>query len=642
VRMTGADMHERTSQTRDAALEHLPAIAYVAEVHESGRTSFLFVSGRTEEITGFRADEYGSGAQDWRDRIHPDDLPRFEQEYRRTCVELAPLRITYRSRRRDGRWVWLEDRASAERDPDRRVTAISGIVLDVTAHHAEDDAAARARQSLQRIASHLREDLDESLLELAEREANYRSLFESVDDMVLVCDTDGRIIEANPAATHMTGYELPELRGMHILDLHPEDVRDEAGRIVGEMLAGRASKCPLPLLSADGSSIPTETRVWHGSWNGQPCIFGISRDLVAEREATERFDRLFHASPALMAVSTFGEGAAFVEVNDAWLQATGYSREDVIGRTSADLGLFPDPEGQRALAAELRETGRLHNARLRVRTKDGRLLDGVFAGQLIKSQGTSYFLTVMVDDTERQKAESEQLELNRRLEAANRELHGFVHSIAHDLRTPLRTIGSFAQILEAEHCAELTDDACDAIRRIVRANGRMERLIDALLDLSGLTHRPLREEPVDISRVAAEVVEYLRDAEPSRVVEVVVEPGMQVDADPSLIRILLENLLGNAWKFTRRREIAHVEVGRTDAGGETVYFVRDDGVGFDPQYSDRLFSAFERLHDETEFPGTGIGLATVQRIVERHGGRAWAEGAVGEGATFYFTFAGDD
>jgi PAS domain S-box-containing protein len=636
-------MKDGTPQTLDVhrPLGHLPAVAYVAEVDGAGQTTFVFVGGQSEAITGFRADEFESGEQLWADRVHPDDLPAFEAAYERTWQELVPLSITYKYRRRDGRWVWLEDRATAERDPARAVTVISGVVLDVTAHHAEEDAAARARRSLQEIANHLREDLDESLLELAEREANYHSLFESVEDMVLVCDTEGRIIEANPAATHMTGYELPELRGMHILDLHPEDVRDEAGRIVGEMLAGKASMCPLPLLSADGSSIPTETRVWHGTWNGQPCIFGLSRDLIAEREATERFDRLFHANPALMALSTVGEGGGFVEVNDAWLQATGYSREEVIGKTSASLGLTPDMGEHQALALQLRETGRVENARLRVRAKDGSLLDGIFAGQLIKSQGKTYFLTVMVDDTERLRAEAEQLDLNRQLEAANRELHGFVHSIAHDLRAPLRTIGSFAQILESEHCAELTDDGCDAIRRILRANGRMERLIEALLDLSGLTHRPLREETVSLSTVADEVVADLRDAQPGRTVEVEIEPGLEVVADPSLVRILLENLLGNAWKFTARRDVAHIEVGRTGAGGETAYFVRDDGVGFDQQYAGRLFTAFERLHDDAEFGGTGIGLATVQRIVERHGGRVWAEGRVGEGATVYFTLAAD-
>jgi light-regulated signal transduction histidine kinase (bacteriophytochrome) len=266
------------------------------------------------------------------------------------------------------------------------------------------------------------------------------------------------------------------------------------------------------------------------------------------------------------------------------------------------------------------------------------VLDGVFSGELIKSQGKTTFLTVMVDDTERRRAEAEQTELNRRLEAANRELVGIVNSMAHDLRTPVRTIGSFAQILECEHGAELSAPGRDAVRRIVRANGRMERLIDALLDLSGLTHRPMHVEPVEISEIAAEVVTELREAAPERVVEVTVAPGMKAVADRIMVHSLLENLIGNSWKFTARRPEAHVEVGRL-AGGEEVFYVRDDGVGFDQRYAGRLFTAFERLHDEADFEGTGIGLVTVQRIVERHGGRAWAEGETGAGATFYFTLS---
>jgi PAS domain S-box-containing protein len=457
--------------------------------------------------------------------------------------------------------------------------------------------------------------------------------------MVLVCDSDGRVIEANPAATHMIGYTIEELRGKHILDLHPDDVRDEAGRIVAAMLAGDQSACPLPLLAADGSQIPTETRVWHGTWNGEPCIFGISRDLIAEREATERFDRLFRANPAPMAVSRVDKDAGFVEVNDAWLRTTGYSRDEVIGKSSSELDLFVDRETQEAMADQLRETGRLNNVELRVRAKDGRILDGIFCGEIVRSQGKTYFLTVMMDDTERRRAEAAQNELNRRLEAANRELVGIVNSIAHDLRTPLRTIGSFAQILEYEHGAELSAPGRDAVRRIVRADRRMERLIDALLDLSRLTRRPLCVEPVALSEIADEVVADLREADPERAVEVAVTPGMTAEADPSLTHTLLENLLGNAWKFTRRRAVAHIEVGRLEGGGEEVYYVRDDGAGFDQRYTGRLFNAFERLHDEADFDGTGVGLASVQRIVERHGGRVWAEGAVDEGATFYFTLA---
>jgi light-regulated signal transduction histidine kinase (bacteriophytochrome) len=209
--------------------------------------------------------------------------------------------------------------------------------------------------------------------------------------------------------------------------------------------------------------------------------------------------------------------------------------------------------------------------------------------------------------------------------------------VAHDLRGPLRTIGSFGQILQMEHAERLDEEGRDAVGRIVRANARMARLIDALLDLSGLTYLPLHAEPVDLSGLAVAVLEELREGDPERSVEWTVGKGMTAVADPDLARILLDNLLGNAWKFTSEREVAHIDVGAESCDGDPVYFVQDDGAGFDPTYASRLFVAFERLHDANEFPGVGIGLATVHRIVERHGGRVWAEGEPGKGARFSFT-----
>jgi PAS domain S-box-containing protein len=627
-----------------ASLGHLPVMAYVDEVDREGRTTTAFLSGRHEDIIGYGLADFPPGGSEWDERIHPDDLAHYLEHFRGAWHDQAPLQVTYRFRHKDGPWIWIEERGMPAYDQARGVTVISGVVFDVTAHHAED-------VRLEATALGLLRDLDESRRELAERDANYRSLFESVDDMVLVCDLQGRVLESNPAATHMTGYSAEELRGKSVVDLHPEDVRDEAAAIIAAMLDDRATTCPLPLCSANGAVIPTETRVWHGSWDGEPCIFGISRDLLAEREATERFDRMFRASPALMAVSRQDDADHFVEVNDAWLSTLGFTRDEVVGKTSRELGLFPESEEQQALARQLSETGKIRDARLQVRAKDGTLLDGVFSGELVHSQGKTYLLTVMADETERRRAEAALRELNvgleqridertMQLEAANRELSGFVNSVAHDLRGPLRTIGSFAQILEYEHYAELSDGGRDAVRRIVRANGRMERLIEALLDLSGLTHRPLHIARIDLAEIAGDVAADLCENEPGRRVEVVIQEGLETTADPSLARILLENLLGNAWKFSARREVAHIEVGRTEGEKSRAYFVRDDGAGFDQRYAGRLFKAFERLHDDTEFGGTGIGLATVQRIAERHGGRAWAEGAVDQGATFYFTLPG--
>ena len=235
---------------------------------------------------------------------------------------------------------------------------------------------------------------------------------------------------------------------------------------------------------------------------------------------------------------------------------------------------------------------------------------------------------------------------NRELEGANRELEAFSYSVSHDLRAPLRTIDGFSQILQEDYEEVLEDEGLDYLGRVRAASGHMAALIDDLLDLSRVGRRPLRRESVDLTRLASEAIEDLRAAQPERNVEFVAEQDIKAFGDVSLLKVALENLLGNAWKFTEREEEARIEFGadwRPRPGYlAPVYFVRDNGAGFDQTYSDKLFGAFQRLHGQDEFEGTGIGLATVARIIHRHGGRVWAEGEVGEGATFYFTLGGRD
>jgi PAS domain S-box-containing protein len=228
-------------------------------------------------------------------------------------------------------------------------------------------------------------------------------------------------------------------------------------------------------------------------------------------------------------------------------------------------------------------------------------------------------------------------ERTAQLEEATQELQGFVYSISHDLRTPLRTIGSYSQILLQEHAADLDQDARDALRRIDRANARMVRLVDGLLELSGLARSALQAGDVDLTRLAREVAAEVAAGDPDRPVEFTVAAGLRARGDESLLRVVFYDLLGNAWKFTAGREPARIDVGAAQMDGKTAFYVRDNGAGFDQRYVDKLFTPFERLHDDAEFTGTGIGLATVRRIVERHGGRVWAEGEVGEGATFWFS-----
>ena len=246
----------------------------------------------------------------------------------------------------------------------------------------------------------------------------------------------------------------------------------------------------------------------------------------------------------------------------------------------------------------------------------------------------------VIADLERKLAErtAEVDRRNTELEVLTKELETFSYSVAHDLRSPLITIDGFAQVL-LENTADILDDPNrQHLERITHAVRRMHRLINDLLSLSKIVRAPLHRATVDLSRVAREVLQTLRENAPARVADFSIADGITVTGDPGLLRIVVENLLFNAWKFTARRERAEIAFGRgTDRSGRIAYFVRDNGAGFDPRYAAKLFGPFQRLHSETQFAGAGIGLATVQRIIHRHGGQIWAESAVDCGAVFYFT-----
>lgn len=228
------------------------------------------------------------------------------------------------------------------------------------------------------------------------------------------------------------------------------------------------------------------------------------------------------------------------------------------------------------------------------------------------------------------------------LERANRELESFSYSVSHDLRAPLRAIDGFSEAIEEDCADQLGEAGRQLLKRVRAAATRMGLLIDDLLNLSGITRLELRREPTDLTATAAAIATDLVHRTPDRVIDVAITPGLTAEADPRMVRIAFENLLENAFKYTSRVPHPRIEVGASRNGFGLAYYVKDNGAGFDMQYADKLFGAFQRLHHDGEFSGHGIGLATVQRIVQRHGGRIWAEGAVNSGATFYFTLAPEE
>ena len=264
-------------------------------------------------------------------------------------------------------------------------------------------------------------------------------------------------------------------------------------------------------------------------------------------------------------------------------------------------------------------------------------------------------LNILEDfDIERKKAEQVNVELRNEIaeraraeealrlakataEGASKELEAFSYSVAHDLRAPLRSIDGFSQALVEDYGDRLDADGKKYLKHVREAAQQMGELIDDLLNLSRVTRAELRRERVDVSELARSVFGRLRESQPDRQVELVVQDAMVAQADPRLLDVVLTNLLGNAWKFTGKRASARIEVAAKAGEHPQVYLVRDNGAGFDAKYADKLFGVFQRLHTAQEFEGTGIGLATVQRIVHRHGGRIWAEAQVDRGATFYFT-----
>lgn len=232
-------------------------------------------------------------------------------------------------------------------------------------------------------------------------------------------------------------------------------------------------------------------------------------------------------------------------------------------------------------------------------------------------------------------------ERTAQLEASNRELESFCYSVSHDLRAPLRHIEGYSQVIVEDHCGEIKDEVFGYLQRIREASVKMEQLIDALLNLSRLSREPLKRVPLDLSRMARKVADDLALSEPERRVTFTIAEGVRANADPVLIGVVINNLLHNAWKYTAKKDAAQIEFGAADTNGGTAYFIRDNGAGFDMRYVGKLFGPFQRLHSAEEFEGIGIGLATVQRVIHRHGGTIRAEGKLGEGACFSFTLGSE-
>jgi PAS domain S-box-containing protein len=500
--------------------------------------------------------------------------------------------------------------------------------------------------------------------EVADRERVEESLWEKTEeldkffnlalDLLCIADTDGRFRKVNPAWERILGYTRNELLAKPFFDfVHPDDMAGTRQAVAALGSQQEVINFINRYRCKDG------TYRWL-EWRSAPAgklIFATARDIT-ERKRVE--EELFNSRQMLQLVldnvpqRIFWKDlkSVYIGCNQPLALDCGYTDpRELVGKTDYETASVAEADLFLADDRQVIETDRpklnyeesqtlpngtrawLRTSKVPLHDKDGRVI-GV--------------LGTYEDITDRKRAEEEIKKLNEeleqrvkdrtaQLETVNKELEAFSYSVSHDLRTPLRSIDGFGLLIEEEYGNLLNDRGKDYLSRMRKSCRRMAELIDDLLNLSRITRTKINRKTIDLAALAREILSTLAAGEPQRRVEWVVAEGLQVNADENLIRIVLENLLGNAWKFTRNRASARIELGVAQQEGKSVYFVRDNGAGFDMAYAKKLFGAFQRLHTEKEFEGTGIGLATVQRIIFRHGGRVWAEGQIEHGATFFFT-----
>lgn len=480
----------------------------------------------------------------------------------------------------------------------------------------------------------------------------WMTTFDSISDVIMLLDADFMIIQTNKSALQM-------------LDLTSERI---VGNYCWKVVYGTEEaikECPTLVLKETGKRASAEIKLgdkWifvsvdpirddAGEFIGSVLIINdITERIKAEqfiRESEERLREIIDSAP-------FGAHSyLFQPDNRLILVAANLSADRILGLDHRNLigkellEAFPGnagsglPEIYRriALGGENYSNDQIVYA------------DGIIAGAFevhAMNTGLNRMVAFFRDITEKKKADEEIRKLNEELEQkvaertaeleiTNKELEAFSYSVSHDLRSPLRGIAGWSQALSEDYHGKLDEQASKYLDRIANETQRMGHLIETLLKLSRISKLAISPEPIDLAILAKNIMIRLREEDPQRVVEADIQPGLIVQADAKLMEVALTNLLYNAWKFTGRRDCAKIELGRIAKDNETVFYVRDNGTGFDMSYATKLFGAFQRLHKTTDFPGTGVGLATVKRIIERHGGTIWVETEPDEGATFYFT-----
>lgn len=566
------------------------------------------------------------------DQMLEIDRPAAEAAVEASLKEGIPFLAEYRIRDRHGALKWVESKGAVLFDPQHRPIRASGTIQDISARKQAELALTHSHDLLRYIIEH-----DNSSIAVLDRDLRYIYVSQRFLD-------DYRVAERDVVGRRH--YEI-------FPDLPPAWIQAHQRALAGEVLSAEDDIYQ----RADGSvdNVRWECRPWYepgGSIGGiilYTEVITLRKQIEAElRESEQRYRELFLANPHPMWVYDL-ETMAFLDVNNAAVNHYGYSREEFLAMTLRDIR---PPEDIPALEQNVRQhridDGYSKPTTWRHRLKDGRIIAVEISSHSLYYAGRPARLVLAVDVTERLAVEEQVRALNQvleqrvqertaQLEASNKELEAFAYSVSHDLRAPLRAIDGFSRILLQEYDSRL-DDEGKRLLGIIRSNTRkMDHLITDLLALSRVTRSQIHYAPIDMKTLAHSIYHEIAGPEVLAKFTLTVEDLPAAEGDPTLIRQVWTNLISNAVKYTLPKDQGEIHISGSEKDGLCTYAVQDNGVGFNPRYIDKLFGLFQRLHKESDFEGTGVGLAIVQRIVHRHGGQVWAEGQVDQGATFYFT-----
>jgi len=585
-------------------------------------------NGGAERIFGYSASEaVGRSISILMPPDSLDDMPGILDVVERgsTLDRIETMRV-----RKDGVRIIVSVTISPIRDRSGKVIGASKIARDITAQK-------KAQQDLR------------------DSEERFRSTFEQAAVGIAHVGVDGRWLRVNERLCGILGYSREELLSSDFGSVtHPDDLALD-WQNVRSLLAGESETFSMEkryIVKGGGTVWANLTVSLVRGENDEPKYFisvveDISGRKVAEKAMARQADLLNQAQEPIL---VWELGGGIIYWNRAAEELYGYSREEAIGRRSHELLKTVQPLPSKEFEASVEENGNWQGE-LKHTTKDGRVIIVESRHKVVRDDDRLLVLESNRDVTARKRVERQLSEMNltlekrvdertKQLHLANKELEAFAYSVSHDLRAPLRSIDGFGQILLREYTGKVIDEAGERyIHKMSAAASRMASLIQDLLNLSKVSRAELKKQRIDMGELAHIVMDDLQGHSPERKADLKIADHLMVNADPRLLRVALDNLLGNAWKFTGKREVAEIEFGSRTTKNSTVYFVRDNGAGFSMEHAGNLFGPFQRLHGDSEFEGTGIGLAIVQRVIHKHGGTISAEAEVDRGATFYFTLS---